>query len=360
MGEAFEAEMLPVNNDYIDYNYFIDELIDATAKLEVYKEKILDSKLDSGIFLPALQTKEAYSSSVLEGTRTTLDGVFESKVSLDIDEENIKVVNYFKASQIGRKILTMEDFSHEWFCTIHKTLMEGVIEKHKLIGEYRKEQNFVTRNNDEKDITYTPPKPEKVPELMDNLISYINNPSDKFKPLVRIAIIHAQFETIHPFDDGNGRVGRMLIPLYLYYTKQIKLPYFFISESLEQDKLKYYTYLNNIRNNNDWNEWIKFFLKAVKKQCEKYIGIITEINELYDKHTETLRQFTKSSNVKPIMDMFFEFPVNSAKNIAEQTGIPTTSVNRLLNSMVERKILFTNGKKRNKLYIYHSLLDIIR
>ncbi len=361
MEKAFEAKMLPVNNDYIDTDYFIDELIDATSKLEVYKEKILDSKLDSQVFLPTLQTKEAFASSQLEGTRTTLDGVFKNQSSSNEDDVNInEVLNYFSASSIGQRILEREDFSNTFFCEIHNILMEGNVRKPELIGKYREEQNYVGKKYDTQDITFVPPKAEFVPVLMDNLISYINNPSDRFRPLVRIAIIHAQFETIHPFVDGNGRVGRMLIPLYLFSKKQIKLPYFFISESLEQDKLKYYTLLNNIRFNNDWNEWIKFFLNTVKKQCEKYISIITEINSLYEKHVDTMCQFTKNSNIIPIINMFYECPINNAKNIAEETDIPSTTVNRLLNTMVEEKILITDGKKRNRNYIYHGLLDIIR
>lgn len=113
---------------------------------------------------------------------------------------------------------------------------------------FRSKQNYIGKMSKVHEITFTPPVPEDVPMLIDNLLSYITESKDSQRPLVRTAIIHAQFETIHPFMDGNGRVGRILIPLYLYYTKQIDLPCFFISEALERDKMKYYTLLNNIRN----------------------------------------------------------------------------------------------------------------
>ena len=187
--------------------------------------------------------------------------------------------------------------------------MNGNVRKPEVIGKYRTEQNYIGKNDGTHAITYTPPAPEKVPELMDNLISYINEPSDILKPLVRIAVIHAQFETIHPFMDGNGRVGRMLIPLYLYYTKQIELPCFFISEALEHDKLRYYNLLNNIRQKDDWNEWIKFFLATVAKQCDKYISIVTAINKLYDSHISIACNFTKSSNVVPVINMLYKYPI---------------------------------------------------
>lgn len=361
MKKEYEAKMLPLTNGYIDYNIFLDELIDASAKLEVYKEKILDSKLSSKWFMPTLQQKEALESSKLEGTQATLDGVLMNQAVPNDHDENInEVVNYYDATIKGIHILNREHFSNEFFKEIHSTLMHGNVRKPKVIGEYRKEQNYIGKNDDTHEITYIPPKPEKVPELMNNLISYINNPSDSFRPLVRIAIIHAQFETIHPFMDGNGRVGRMLIPLYLYYTKQIELPCFFISEALEHDKLRYYTLLNNTREKNDWNEWIKFFLATVAKQCEKYISIISEINLLHEKHLELISEFCKLANALPVIDMLYEYPITTAKQVVERTNLPLTSVNRMLNMMVEKNILITDGRQRNRKFIYYGLLDIIR
>lgn len=162
--------------------------------------------------------------------------------------------------------------------------MHGNVRKPDCIGSYREQQNYIGKNDATHTITFIPPVPEDVRDLMANLIEYMNNPNDAYRPLVRTAIIHAQFETIHPFMDGNGRVDRMLIPMYLFYKKQIDLPCFFISEAFEHDKHKYYTLLTNIRTHNDWNEWIKFFLETVAKQCDKYIRIISEINKLYETH----------------------------------------------------------------------------
>lgn len=359
--KSFNASFLPLSNDIVNYNYFLDELIDATAKLEVYKEKVADSKLSSQWFLPTLQQKEALESSKLEGTQATLDGVLTNQITPNNEDENLnEVVNYNIATKQGIKILNREEITNDFFCEIHSLLMNGKVRKPEVIGKYRTEQNYIGKNDSSHEITFIPPKPERVPELMDNLVSYINNPTDSFRPLVRIAIIHAQFETIHPFMDGNGRVGRMLIPFYLYYTKQIELPCFFISEALEHDKLRYYTLLNNIREKNDWNEWIKFFLATVAHQCDKYIGIVSAINSLHDKHLKTASEISKLSNVLPIMNMLYEYPITTAKQIVDHTGLPLTSVNRLLSSMVDKKILITDGKQRNRKYIYYGLLDIIR
>ena len=361
MDGSFNAPLLPLQSGIIDQANFLNELIDATAKLEVYKEKIRDSKLNASWFMPTLQQKEALASSALEGTQATLDGVLINQVNPNDRDKNLnEVSNYYSATILGYDILRRHDFSNDFFFDIHKTLMAGNVRKPKVVGEYRTEQNYIGKNDSSHAITFIPPVPEKVPELMANLIRYINVPEDHLRPLVRTAIIHAQFETIHPFMDGNGRVGRMLIPMYLFFQKQIDLPCFFISEALERDKIKYYTLLNNIRNNGDWNEWIRFFLTTVIRQCTKYIQMITDINALYEKHLDIATKMARSSNMVDIINVLYQNPVVSSKKIAELTKIPPTSINRYLSLLVEAKILFTDNKRKNRTYYYYELMDILR
>ena len=361
MNGSYEAMYLPLKAGTIDQMFFFEELIDATAKLEVYKEKIRDSKLDSSWFMPTLQQKEALASSALEGTQATLDGVLIDQVTPNVKDTNLtEVRNYYLATVQGLDTLSRHDFSNDFFSDIHSTLMIGNVRKPSVIGSYRTEQNYIGKKDVSHAITFIPPAPEKVPALMDNLISYINNPDDTLRPLVRTAIIHAQFETIHPFMDGNGRVGRMLIPMYLYSQKQIDLPCFFISEALERDKIKYYTLLNNIRYNGDWNEWIKFFLSTVAKQCDKYIKMITDINMLYQKHLAVACDLARSSKIVDVINVLYQHPVTSGIQIAELTDVPQTSINRYLNLLVQEKILYTDNKRKNRTYYYYDLLDILR
>ncbi|HBL40727.1 MAG TPA: Fic family protein [Ruminococcaceae bacterium] len=361
MKDAYFAQKLPVSSGKIDQSYFFEELIDATARLEVYKEKIKDSKLDSFWFMPTLQQKEALASSQMEGTQATLDGVFINQVLPNDKDKNLNEVrNYYSATDIGYKYLSKRDFSDEFFFDIHKSLMSGNVRKPKTIGHYRTEQNYIGRNDSSHAITFVPPVPEEVPFLMDNLIDYINEPKDNYRPLVRTAIIHAQFETIHPFMDGNGRVGRMLIPMYLFSQKQIELPCFFISEALEQDKFLYYSLLNGIRYSENWNEWIKFFLSAVTKQCEKYIDIISKINALYERHLDAARDLARSSNIVDVINALYRYPVTTAKQIADVTEIPISSVSRYLATLVDNRIIYTDNKSRNRTYFYFELLEIIR
>lgn len=361
MKTAYEAELLPLYEGEIDQSLYFEELIDATTKLEVYKEKIKDSKLDSSWFLPALQSKEALASSQLEGTQATLDGVLINQVTPSDKDKNInEVTNYLFATLMGYDALKKRDFSDQFFFDLHTTLMRGNVRKPSVIGEYRKEQNYIGKNDKSHAITFIPPAPEKVPLLMNNLIDYINNPHDKYRPLVRTAIIHAQFETIHPFMDGNGRVGRMLIPMYLFSKKQIELPCFFISEALEHDKIRYYTLLNNIRTNGEWGEWIKFFLATVTKQCDKYINAISEINNLYAKHLDIACDIARSTHMVNVINAIYQFPISDAKQIAQTTKIPLTSINRHLSQLINCKILFTDNKSRNRKFYNYELLDILR
>ena len=195
---------------------------------------------------------------------------------------------------------------------------------------------------------------------MNNLIDYMNTPTDDLQPLVRTAIIHAQLLTIHPFDDGNGRVGRLLIPLYLFAKQQIELPCFFISEALEADKFKYYRLLNETRENGNWDEWIIFFLATVAKQCEKYIFVIDRINALYDEHLSRAKTLVKNNSIVDIIDCIYRHPILSTAIVESETKIPIATINRYMNILVENQFLFTDGKRRNKKFFCYELLDVLK
>jgi Fic family protein len=360
--QAFHPSQLPIDSSFIKTEMFLDELIDASTKLEVYKEKIKDSKLDRAWFLPTLQQKEALASSMIEGTQATLDGVLVNRVVPDKKDVNIQeVLNYDSATEYGYRYLKKGDFDKEFILDLHKILLDGKVRKQTdQVGVFRSHQNYIGTMGGKREITYTPPEPEMVESLIDNLIYYIKNPQDKYRSLVRIAIIHAQFETIHPFMDGNGRVGRILIPLYLYYVDQIDMPCFFVSEALERDKLRYYTLLNNIRSKNEWSEWIKFFLMTVKNQCDKYIRMISDINLLYEKDLEKTASLVRTGNMRTLINLLYKYPIVNAATIAQCSDIPSATINRYLNLLVDAEILYTDDKSRNRTYFYYDLLNILR
>ena len=359
---AFDPLLLPLSSELIKPEVFFYSLIDATAQLEVYKEKIKDSKLDQHWFLPTLQQKEALASSKLEGTQATLDGVLINQVVPDNKDTNlVEIFNYNAAAVMGYNFLSRNKMNKDFILEIHKILMSGKARRqNKEVGIFRTQQNYIGKVGDTHEITYTPPVFEKVPDLIDNLVKYMLEPDDGFRPLVRTAIIHAQFETIHPFLDGNGRVGRILIPLYLYASEQIDMPCFFISEALERDKMKYYTLLNNTRAKGQWSEWINFFLQIVTSQCKKYIKIISDINKLYDEHLSKASALVRSNQMTEIIDLLFRFPVINANTISKETKIPPATVNRYLKALVNAEILYTDNKSRNRTFFYYDLLNIIR
>ena len=148
--------------------------------------------------------------------------------------------------------------------------------------------------------------------------------------------------------------------MYLYASKQIDLPCFFISEALEHNKFKYYALLNDTREKGNWNEWIRFFLQTVDSQCEKYIQIISAINAIYDRDLSSACESIKSSNAVAVMNPLFKYPVTTSKQIQKETGLPPASVNRLMNALVEKRILFTNNKQRGRIFYYYDLLEILR
>ncbi len=357
--KAFEPKLLPLGKDDLNPLVYMESLIDAVRSLAVYREKLRNSNLGINWFLPTLQQKEAIASAKLEGTQVTLNGVLEDQINpSDKDKSLSEVRNYFEATEKGYQFLKSNPMSKQLIKDLHYTLLSGNVRRdnHTIPGEFRTVQNFI---GTKKNIIYTPPVPEKVEELMDNFVNYFNNTEDKTRPLVRAAIMHAQFETIHPFTDGNGRVGRILIPLYLFKHKQVTLPYFFISEALERNKYKYYSLLNGTREKNEWSAWIDYFLETVHVQCETYIKMVDKINQLYEEDLELAKGVISSNKVVDLMNLLYKYPIINSTIVAHELNIAPATITRYLNLLVEKKILYDNSKQRNKTYYYYRLLDVI-
>lgn len=255
---------------------------------------------------------------------------------------------------------------------MHKILLSGDVRGNsRNPGEFRSIQNFIgPQGCTIQTASYIPPEPQLVPELMSNLEKYINEPTDNLNDLIRIAIIHAQFETIHPFLDGNGRIGRILIPIYLYDRKLINSPNFFISESLEKDKFKYYKLLNDTRvvvsetsietASHKWNAWIKFFINAIINQANKNIVLIDQIDNLYNKTLNDCKDLINSNKLIDIVNIMFEKPIFTKKKILEKVDMPSSTLGIYLNKLEEKQIIYSDGKVRNKKYYFYDLINILR
>jgi len=342
---------------------FIHELIEANKKVAQYQVLLQNTKLPSHLLLNPVMLNEAVQSTKIEGTQVTLDEVLEVEAHSRKNNKDIQeVLNYYHALREGMDKLAVLPLSTRLFKEMHVTLMSNEVRGgNRSPGEYRKIQNFIGPEGCSMETaTYIPPQPQLVDTFMNNLEIYINDPRDKLDELIRIAIIHAQFETIHPFLDGNGRIGRILIPLYLFNKKVIDYPNFFLSEALERDKHKYYRYLNDTRYNGDWNQWIQFFLVAIIQQADKNIRLINDVNTLYDHDLDLAQSLINSSGVKKVVDCIFQKPIFTVQTICSSTDLSEATCRRYLNILESNKMIFSDGRQRSKTYYYYNLLDKLR
>lgn len=372
MKKPYVPFSLPIDN-LINVNEFINELIEANKLIGVYQMLLSKTKIDTNLLLTPITLQEAIQSTKIEGTQITLDDMLEyqadeSNKNTDINE----VINYSMALRTGVDLLKRIPISSRLIKEMHKILLSGEVRGNsRNPGEYRGIQNFIgPQGCTIQNASYIPPEPQLVPDCISNLEKYINEPTDNLNDLIRIAIIHAQFETIHPFLDGNGRIGRILIPLYLYDRKLINSPNFFISESLEKDKFKYYKLLNDTRVVNSeisneiasqrWNDWIKFFINAMIIQANKNIVLIEQIDNLYNKTLDNCKNLINSNKLIDIVNLMFDKPIFTKKKITEKVDIPSSTLGLYLNKLEEKQIIYSDGKARNKKYYFYDLINILR
>jgi len=346
-------------NEY-DANFFINELFQASKLLGLLEAKIANYQFNE-IIIPMLHRKEAISSMNIEGTQTTISDVFENEVKSSSFENKImlEVKNHIGALIYGSERLLMENFSNELIQNIHKIMLKGIISKNKeeSLGCYKNKDNYIV--NSAGSIVFAPPSFKETKRYMDELLSYINDTSDDINPLIKAAIIHAQFESIHPFEDGNGRVGRLLVSLYLYKAGVINFPFFYISEAISQDKGVYYNKLTSTRSGGDYNEWIKFFLNKVIIQAEIHIKYIDTLNKLYTKTKEKLTKCINSPKYDSILECLFTNPVLTSGFLSEKLGVSVGQANRYLLAMEENEILHGDDKKRNRRYYFADLIRLV-
>nr|WP_279229888.1 Fic family protein [Serpentinicella alkaliphila] len=246
--------------------------------------------------------------------------------------------------------------STRMFLRLHKVILRESRVKTRSPSEYRKVQNFIGPTTKIEDATYIPPEPQFVTQYMSNLEKYINDEfEDNFGVLSRAAIIHGQFETIHPFLDCNGRLGRILIIIYLLDKKVITHPTFFVSEELEKNKYKYYVLLNGLRTENPkWKEWIIFYLHASIKQAEKYIAKLLDIENMYN----ILIDFAKKVKISLDTILFiFKKPIFTVNGMKDDLGISYNIAKRYTNKLLESGKIYADDKKRNTIYRFYDLID---
>ncbi len=319
---------------------------------------------NSDLFIAMYVKKEALLSSQIEGTQASLEGVLEFEADLTPKEDvnEIKdVINYIKALNYGMSRLNELPMSLRLIREIHKNLLEGTRGANRNPGEFREFQNYIgTPGASLNEAIFVPPPPDMVIPAMEELEKFFHK-KDGIPPLVKIALIHAQFETIHPFLDGNGRVGRLLITFYLYWKGILSRPLLYLSFYLKKNRAVYYDLLMKVRREGAWEDWIKFFLKGISETSQEAANTAREIIKLKDGLiTKLYENSIASVYAVKLIDLLFEKPVISTKDVVEKLKVSTVTANELVRRFVTIGILREiTGKQRYKKYIFTDYVEII-
>lgn len=327
------------------------------GRLDMFSEYI--PNLD--LFIQMHVTKEATKSSRIEDTRTEIEEAIlpEEEIALERRDDWTEVNNYILAMRKGREALDRLPFSNRVLREAHATLMQGVRGKEKMPGEFRSSQNWIGGSNPG-NARFVPPSHENVPELMGDLETFAHNADLHLPPLLRVAIMHYQFETIHPFLDGNGRIGRLMIPLYLISTGILKQPVLYLSDYLERHREEYYERLNRVRDHHDIAAWLHFFLDGISETAAKGVETFDRILQL-KQHWE--REITswkpKTPHGMKLLHHLFTHPWVNAGQVASVCDVSPGTAYSLIERFVTSGILKEiTGAKRGKLYLFAPYLHL--
>ena len=317
---------------------------------------------DIDLFVSMYVQKEAVISSQIEGTQASLIDVLQKDRKNEKIKDTEEIVNYIKATNYAFKRLEELPLCMRLIKETHSILLSGVRGNEKSPGEFRKSQNWIgyagcTLNT----ASFVPPAPGEMEKSLTDLEKYIHE--DSFIPnLIKIALIHYQFETIHPFLDGNGRMGRLLIVLFLKERGLIEYPVLYLSYFFKKNRNRYYELLNNVRVKGEFEEWIKFFIKGICEISEDAISSIQKIIELKKADIEKIRNIPKGniSNLLLIYDYLLRHPFLETEDIRRLSDLSKPTVNKLLETLIELEILeLVEEKKRYKQYVYRKYVDIL-
>lgn len=352
--------------EYINRQWTLDdmELLEllskadrALGRLDMYSEHIPDIDL----FISMHVLKEATQSSKIEGTQTNMEEALFDKEDIKQEkrEDWEEVQNYIIAMQEAISMLEKIPFSSRLIKQTHKTLLLGVRGEHKLPGQFRTSQNWIGGASIA-DAIFIPPVHKSINDLMSDLEKFTHNTELYFPDLLKIGIIHYQFETIHPFLDGNGRVGRLLITLYLVDKKILKKPILYLSDFFEQHKNLYYDNLMRVRTQSDMKQWLKFFLVGVIETANKAVQTFDEILKLKKQSELDIQTLgARASKVQKILHYLFKKPVINVNKVIELTQVSSRTAYNLIDELETLNILVeVTGNKRSKVYVFKKYLNL--
>lgn len=341
--QPYVPDALPLTE--LEYRLLLPLVGQANAALARY-DGLLAGIPNPAVMLSPLTTQEAVLSAKIEGTQITVDEVLEQEAGLLKEGEKYKDIqeasNYRKALLAARQHLEAYPIRLGFVRELHRILLDGVRRQDKTPGEFRRDQNWIGQPGCTiEQATFVPPNPLQLPDFLHAWEQYLD--SDDMDFLIQTAVVHAQFELLHPFKDGNGRIGRILIPLFLFQKRALSQPMFYLSEYLEAHRDEYYQRLKGISASKDWNGWIVFFLRATIDQAVQNIRRVEAIKALYDEMKVAIQETTHSQYAVHLLDAIFSKPIFRltvlAQQLAADFGIHDKTASALLRQLRDAGIL---------------------
>ena len=332
----------------------------ALGELNAFAQLIPDIEF----FIRMYVAKEATQSSRIEGTQTNIEDAFKDAEDLlpEVRDDWSEVQNYIRAITFAIESLERLPLSNRLLRDTHAILLDGVRGETKRPGEFRISQNWIGVSL--KNAAFVPPHHDHVPELMSDLEKFLHNAEIMVPPLIKIAIAHYQFETIHPFLDGNGRLGRLMISLYLASERLLVKPALYLSDYFERNKTAYVDHMMAVRQGNHLRDWLIFFLHGVEETARASAGVFRAILALKEGiEREVLPRFShrRQENAQQLMRNLYARPVVDVKAVTVMLSTTTNTAASLISDMVEHGVLLeVTGQRRNRLFLFHDYLELFR
>ena len=357
---SFRPSPLPPNPPLRLTSTMVEKLVEANKAIVLLDS---ESRLlpNASLFVSMYVRKEALISSQIEGTQCTLDDILDPQIDENKTLDVCDVINYVNAVNYAISRMEKLPVCNRLIKEIHKKLLAGVRGKKKTPGEFRTSQNWIGGAGCAlKDARYIPPNVQDMENAMNDLEKYFNE--DNTDCLIRTALVHYQFETIHPFLDGNGRIGRLLILLGIMHGGLLKNPVIYVSYFLKKNQVEYYDRMSEVRKSGNYEQWVEFFLEAVAAGAKDSLESIRRLSALHD---ESLAQLPKSNrtkdNLRAVFNYIERFPIIDIKKTAISLDLSYNTVASCVRKLVVQDILKeTTNRARNKVYSYTKYLDILR
>jgi Fic family protein len=332
------------------------------ANKQIYALESITSHIPSiKLFTSMYVRKEALMSSQIEGTQATLEDVLDPTLDQNANRDLSDVVNYVKATDYAVERLKEFPLCNRFIREVHAVLMNSVRGCDKSPGEFRSSQNWIGgAGSTLKNARYIPPTPTDMIECMSDLEKYINE-DDELDMLIKAALIHYQFESIHPFLDGNGRVGRLLITLFLMEKKVLSSPALYISYYLKSNRIEYYDRMSEVRLKGNYEQWIKFFLRAIAESAKDAILTINELSELHEENYAKLQALGRAkTNAIKLFAYVEHNPIIDIQKTADALNLSYNTVNAAIKNLSALSILERNESSAKKTFVYKAYVDILK